>query len=338
MKSLILIFSQDFESTTNVVLQWLEYYDQKFYRINTEDHVECNYIKLLGTELRFELIINKKDYIRSSDIKSFWYRKGNVTINKLSKELLSRVSPFQAANEAIYKHLNREIGAIDTIIYNNLENHTISLGKVSNAVNNKIVHFQIARSLGLGIPDSYICTQKADLIQLLRDNPSKQFVVKAISDVTFFEFQENGEDVSYAMYTEVFEQSRIEELSNTFFPSLLQEKLNKRYELRIFYLDGEFYPMAIFSQRDPQTRVDFRKYNRKNPNRRVPFKLPTRISLALRSLMTLLDLNTGSIDMIVTPEFKYYFLEVNPVGQFGMVSSPCNYYLERKIARILSKI
>ena len=29
----------------------------------------------------------------------------------------------------------------------------------------------------------------------------------------------------------------------------------------------------------------------------------------------------------------FIFLEVNPVGQFGMTSSPCNYSLEKKIAQ-----
>jgi hypothetical protein len=39
--------------------------------------------------------------------------------------------------------------------------------------------------------------------------------------------------------------------------------------------------------------------------------------------------------MIVTPEKKYVFLEVNPIGQFNQVSIPCNYFLEKKIADYL---
>ena len=52
--------------------------------------------------------------------------------------------------------------------------------------------------------------------------------------------------------------------------------------------------------------------------------------------MNLIGLNTGSIDMILTPEGDYYFLEVNPVGQFGMISHPCNFYLEEKVANFLT--
>jgi glutathione synthase/RimK-type ligase-like ATP-grasp enzyme len=53
--------------------------------------------------------------------------------------------------------------------------------------------------------------------------------------------------------------------------------------------------------------------------------------------MIKLGLDSGSIDMIVSTEGKYIFLEVNPVGQFGMVSYPCNYYIERDIADYLSQ-
>ena len=50
------------------------------------------------------------------------------------------------------------------------------------------------------------------------------------------------------------------------------------------------------------------------------------------------NLNSGSFDIIKDKKGKYIFLEVNPVGQFGMVSQPCNYNLEQKIAKYLIKI
>jgi len=52
-------------------------------------------------------------------------------------------------------------------------------------------------------------------------------------------------------------------------------------------------------------------------------------------LMKILDLNTGSIDLIKSTDEKIYFLEINPIGQYGMVSSPCNYYLDKLIAKTL---
>ena len=95
--------------------------------------------------------------------------------------------------------------------------------------------------------------------------------------------------------------------------------------------------MAIFSQNDPQTQMDFRRYQFEKPNRYVPYKLPKVLEGQLSALMQALDLDTGSIDLIRASDGRFVFLEVNPVGQFGMVSVPCNYYLEKKVAERLVK-
>ena len=97
----------------------------------------------------------------------------------------------------------------------------------------------------------------------------------------------------------------------------------------------QFFPMAIFSQKDKKTQLDYRNYNQEKPNRNIPYILPNKIQDKLQLLMDKLGLDSGSIDMIVTPEGEYVFLEVNPTGQFGWVSVNCNYYLEEKIANYL---
>lgn len=142
----------------------------------------------------------------------------------------------------------------------------------------------------------------------------------------------------YCNYTETVSDEFIDTLNDDFFPSLIQQQLDKAYELRIFYLHGNYYSMAIFSQSDQQTCVDFRKYNDKKPNRTVPFCLPSCIEEKIKCFMMTMNLNSGSIDMIVTKKNDYVFLEVNPVGQFGMVSGPCNYRLEKEIATYLIRM
>jgi glutathione synthase/RimK-type ligase-like ATP-grasp enzyme len=94
--------------------------------------------------------------------------------------------------------------------------------------------------------------------------------------------------------------------------------------------------MAIFSQRDEQTRVDFRNFNKSKPNRNIPFLLPKQLKEKLTKFMKTLNLNTGSIDMIYSTKKEFVFLEVNPVGQVGWLSENCNYYIERDIAYYLS--
>ena len=143
------------------------------------------------------------------------------------------------------------------------------------------------------------------------------------------------ENINYTTYTEYVNERAKSKLPDSFFHSLLQEKINKKYELRIFFYNDNYFPMAIFSQNDEQTKVDFRKYNLKIPNRFIPFSLPSIVLQKLKKLMDTLKLSTGSIDLVVDINDVYYFLEVNPVGQFGMVSSPCNYNIEKKLVNTL---
>lgn len=58
----------------------------------------------------------------------------------------------------------------------------------------------------------------------------------------------------------------------------------------------------------------------------------------IQKFMNKIGLKTGSIDVILTPENEFYFLEINPTGQFGWVSQNCNFYLEKEIAKFLISV
>jgi glutathione synthase/RimK-type ligase-like ATP-grasp enzyme len=128
----------------------------------------------------------------------------------------------------------------------------------------------------------------------------------------------------------------IDNISNHFFPTYFQKYIEKEFELRIFYLKGKFYSMAIFSQNDIKTTIDYRNYNKEKPNRNIPFQLPKDLEKKLHFFMKKSALDTGSIDMIKDTNGQYVFLEVNPVGQFDWLSINCNYYIEEKIAYFLN--
>jgi glutathione synthase/RimK-type ligase-like ATP-grasp enzyme len=143
--------------------------------------------------------------------------------------------------------------------------------------------------------------------------------------------------VSYKMLTKEITKDFLESHSNEKISTsqMFQQMIDKDIEIRAFYIDNEIYSMAIFSQDDATTSVDFRNYNNKYPNRTVPYKLPDRMHNMVLKLFSKLKLSTGSVDLIKNTKGDYYFLEVNPVGQFLMVSDPCNYFLDKKVADYL---
>ncbi|MFI5150826.1 MAG: grasp-with-spasm system ATP-grasp peptide maturase, partial [Bacteroidia bacterium] len=189
-----------------------------------------------------------------------------------------------------------------------------------------------ACGVGLLIPDTLITSRRNALLKFSQKH-SHCIVTKGIRNGYYLE----ANDTRYYTHTIKLELEIIRSYPESFVPALFQELLDKKYELRIFYLDEKCYSSVIFSQNDPKTRIDFRNYNREKPNRVCPFELPEEIVLKIINLMNELGFRTGSIDMVVTKKQEYYFLEINPVGQFKQVSIPCNYKLEKVIANKLLK-
>jgi ATP-GRASP peptide maturase of grasp-with-spasm system len=275
--------------------------------INENIDIFIEQVILSNQELYF-IISNKTTKIHSEFIKSFFYRRG-IAILGTKKRFPIIIERF----------LKREEDTIISFVIRQLEkkNH---IGNYFIIQPNKLCQLEKAINIGLDIPQTVISSNKEVLIKYLAQD---EWITKAIQENEFTTIKS-------------LNSSFIIHQAKEFFPSLIQEKLEKLYELRIFFMNDDYYAMAIFSQLDEQTSLDFRNYNKQKPNRTVPYKLPKDILQKLKKLMQELGLNTGSIDMVVTKDKRYVFLEVNPVGQFGMVSYPCNYYLEKRVADYLS--
>lgn len=78
MRSVILIASEGFDSTTDVVCQWLYHYGHLFIRVNRED--ECRVVEIkIGKTMDLLIEVNGLYCFRLSQVKSFWYRRGGLT-------------------------------------------------------------------------------------------------------------------------------------------------------------------------------------------------------------------------------------------------------------------
>jgi ATP-GRASP peptide maturase of grasp-with-spasm system len=314
---MILISSINYEPSTSKVAEWLLFFSKEF-TIITETNVISKLIIVQSNENSgdIEIKTSNEQEFNYDNIDAIWYRKG---------DLLLKIEP--TINVSYFSNNTKdEWSVVKDFIMLNFRCKTI-LGSYSKGDINKLQVLKIAKEIGLNIPDTIVCTDRISLIKKIN---KKRIINKHISNIINVNFKNK-------LYLARTNEIDIKTLPQSFFPSLFQNLIEKKYELRIFFLKNTFYPMAIFSQADKKTDVDFRNYNYEKPNRNVPFILPQSIKAKLKNLMKKLKLNTGSIDMIVTPNDEYIFLEVNPVGQFGMVSYPCNYFLEREIAIYLSK-
>lgn len=330
----ILIFSQDNDQSTSEVISWLNYLGAQFLRINKESSIELlDYIIDDGGKTDVHFNVYHKRY-KLSEFDACWYRRGLFPTPSAGNVLRN----YQQDNNASF------FGSLERTLHTDYEDFTHAihhlveskktLNYYSKANNNKLWHFQTAHSLGLKVPPTLVTGNKSSLIAFF-EKYNGNIITKTISNPVLQGARIEEEDVFFQIYTTLLEKELIDQLPETFYPSLFQHNIPKSYEVRAFYLDGNFYAMAILSQFDKQTSLDFRRYNQVKPNRNIPYQLPESIENKLRLFMQKIELNCGSFDMIVTPGKEYYFLEINPVGQFSMTSVPCNYNLEKKIAEYL---
>ncbi|WP_294251895.1 grasp-with-spasm system ATP-grasp peptide maturase [uncultured Chryseobacterium sp.] len=326
---MILILSRTDDGSTNRIIDWLVYQKKEYIRLNGNRN---NY-KLLSIkpdEISVEIYGKKINLLRSS---SFWYRRSAFserTFNYTSKkDQLKHIFKEEIDQFFINSQLNNEFRVIFEYLYYLLEDHIPN--KVGNYFHrdvNKLIILHEASKAGLQIPKSYIAHTKDDLLSL----KDKKIITKALKDGVYYLKRK----YEYFSYTEEidFTNTVTERISNEFVPSLLQEKINKKYELRVFYLDKKLYPTVIFSQQHKSAAVDFRK----SPEniRFLPYNLPEDIREKIGKLMEQLGHKIGAIDLIVDENDQYIFLEVNPGGQFSYYSDHCNYYLEKEIAQLLT--
>lgn len=318
---MILILSDELDHSTNKVINWIIYFNKRFLRINPADKIHIHNVWISDNQLDVELSVKNHRFLLS-EIDCYWYRRG-----VLQAENLQFVSPIVDLPEDVKRHLTNEVNTIIQYIHFVLLNKT-NIGSYLTSFPNKLINLQLARKQGLIIPSTLITTEKEFARKFLDEVP---LITKAISETISY-IDETGE---YKCYTSQIQSDILNDYTDVFFPSLFQENIIKQFELRIFFLDGSFYSMAIISQSHPDTQIDFRKYPIDRPNRTVPYNLPEEIKLKLSKLFDDLNLRTGSVDMIVTHNNEHVFLEINPIGQYDMTSYPCNYQLDYKIAKYL---
>lgn len=95
-------------------------------------------------------------------------------------------------------------------------------------------------------------------------------------------------------------------------PAILQPYVEKAFELRCVVIGEQIFAARMNTQADERSRIDSRGGS---PEHEI-FELPAAIERSLRRMMASFGLNFASLDMIVTTDGDFVFLDLNPNGQW----------------------
>ena len=314
---MILIIGETQDISTDYFVEWACQLQIDVLRLNENnlnDLVQCVDI-CNGGGLNIVLNIDNA-LIKLEDIDFVWFRRGRPT-HKIGAECLSSLDPDR--QQSLQKFLsNEEYTLSEFLVYAFCrKNH---LGNPTKYNANKLITLFEAQRVGLSIPNTVIAKQLEDL----KLAAGKSYITKPLQDSIPIkwdnkEFSANVHEIDASM-----------EMPLDFYYSKFQNKIQCKYELRIFFIEQCFYAGAIFRLKDNVEKpLKYRKF------KIVPFILPDEVKKRLIDLTKNLGHKTGSIDMLVDKEGNFHFLEINPVGQYDYLSKGCNYYLDFETAKYI---
>jgi hypothetical protein len=300
---MILILSQSaMEPTTETVMDWMAALGGRCLRLPGEGSDGGAALRVPLDAGRMELSIEANGVdLPLAEIGTVWLRRW----------LVAQLTADGAARSyEIRRRLPLESGLRSDLIFSRFSPCLWPGGRHAASLNKLDVLTRAARA-GLATPETLVTTEREDLRRFCRQRGT--VVTEPISLVRLLIEGER----SHLFFAETLDAAAVDMLPDRFAPSLFQERLAKELGIRVFYLAGEIHALAVFAKST------------------VPYRLSAQTAERIRRLMDGLGLAAGSLDLLQASDGREVFLGVHPLGQLGMVSKPCNYRLDKKLAELL---
>lgn len=174
-----------------------------------------------------------------------------------------------------------------------------------------------AAALGFDVPPTLITNDPDELLAFAADHGALRLVSKQAG------FTESARPAgstdnadAWARYTErvtARDLMHVEALRHC--PMIIQVEVPKRLELRVTVVGEQVFAVAIHSQQNPRTSLDWRRYDDR-ATRYEQVDLPADLADRCGAWCRAEGLRYSAFDFVLTPDGRYVFLEVNPNGQY----------------------
>ncbi len=192
---------------------------------------------------------------------------------------------------------------------------------------NKILQLRLASKIGFNIPKTCITSSKEKALEFSRDC-GNQIIAKALS-IPLVEYPEKD----FFIFTN--KVSSIETFTESEFklaPTIFQEAITPKSDYRITVVGKNCFAVKIESPDNMAIPIDWRLDKRRLKYTSV--KIPSDVEAKCFKLVKDLGLVFGAIDLIET-KGSFYFLEINPNGEWGWLQKEANLPIAESLANIL---
>ena len=236
------------------------------------------------------------------EIRSVWYR---------------RPDPFEFPAQLTKEEKDfayHESTAVFTGLWRSLDVQWVNHPDRIRVAETKALQLKRARELGARVPRT-LCTNDPAALHDFYDELGGRVVYKSMTQgVLGFSRQES----IYTTRLDAAHLARSELVKAS--PGQFQEEVPKACDLRLTVIGETVFAVEIHPPEDQSGNVDWRRHS--GPDlKHVVHRLPAEVERFCLALARSFGLLYAAIDMVLTPEDDYVFLEINPNGQFGWLEN-----------------
>jgi MvdD family ATP-grasp ribosomal peptide maturase len=319
MTVLIITKSDDNESV-EFVTQAVEERGGKAFRFDTDRFpTEVRLIAQYGRDSTRLVLASEQAELDLQEVSAIWHRRVNI-----GGDIPKTLDP-QMRSASVGESRATALGMLASI-------KAFRMDQVQNIrhAENKQLQLQVARELNLDIPRTLITNDTEAVIEFAK-SCENGLIAKMLSA---FAVYENG--MERVVFTNQVTPQDLDDLSGLrLCPMTFQEMVPKAMELRVTVVGNDLFSASINSQSSERATHDWRRDGVGLLEEWRPYDLPEDIKERLLRLMDYFGLNYGAIDIIVTPDGRHVFLEVNPVGEFFWLERFPGLPISKAIADVL---
>ena len=267
-------------------------------RLNTEDFRKNVKYEFDGKHFWIKILDSNKEFV-DSDICTVWYRR------PLKEKL-------EYEDEGVKNFIKAQIEQFLCGLYYCLHDKALWINdlKADLFAKNKLYQLFVANDVGFLTPPTIITNEEERINKFFDCNNT--ICNKSLS-VPHYEYA--GKEYPYM--TRLVSQSDVMEniSSLNVCPTLFEGFIEKQYDIRVVVFGERIYAFAIYSQENEMSKVDVRGISPLQLKHEM-IKLPRNIEDKIMDFMKRQNLFFSSIDLLLSKDDKYYFIENNCNGQW----------------------
>jgi glutathione synthase/RimK-type ligase-like ATP-grasp enzyme len=317
---MIILLTNKFDVSVDYVVRFLRTQGKPFLRLNTEDLIEQE-VEVDFPHFDFKLGKDSKEYSLKKEMKSVLYRRPGKPF-EFSKKT-------NKPNQAVTKYIENQwhtflesLCGIDGVLWinNPIKNHLAE---------NKILQLKHAANIGFSVPKTCITSSREKAMQFSR-NCGGKIIAKALS-APLIEYPTKD----YFIFTSKI--NALENIPSSEFklaPSIFQEEIADKEDFRVTIVGNSCFAVKIETSDSSAIPIDWRLSQKSL--RYIPTALPSEVETKCLKLTSELGLIFGAIDLVKS-NGKFYFLEINPSGEWGWLQKEANLPIAETLATYLMK-